>query len=56
MWPIATAKDGISSVALGRRPGIRRTNARALRQTLMHVMVEREGKKRPDGRVETDDA
>src|ERR1051325_5603346 len=56
MWLIATAKNGISSVELGRRLGTKQTHAWSLRQKLMHVMAERDGKKRLDGRVEMDDA
>jgi ISXO2-like transposase domain/Transposase zinc-ribbon domain len=56
MWLVASAKNGISSVELGRRLGIEQTNAWALKQKLMHVMAERDGKKRLDGRVEMDDA
>jgi transposase-like protein len=56
MWLVATAKNGISSVELGRRLGIKQTNAWALKQKLMHVMAERDGEKRLDGRVEMDDA
>jgi transposase-like protein len=56
MWPVATAKNGISSVELGRRLGIKQANAWALRQKIMHAMAERDGKKRLDGRVEMDDA
>src|ERR687890_636077 len=56
MWLIATAKNGISSVELGRRLGIKQTNAWSLKQKIMHVMAEREGQKRLDGRVEMDDA
>ena len=56
MWLIATAKNGISSVELGRRLGIKQTHAWALKQKLMHVMAERDGAKRLDGRVEMDDA
>jgi ISXO2-like transposase domain/Transposase zinc-ribbon domain len=56
MWLIATAKNGISSVELGRRLGIKQTHAWSLKQKLMHVMAERDGKKRLDGRVEMDDA
>jgi transposase-like protein len=56
MWLVATAKNGISSVELGRRLGIKQTNAWALKQKVMHVMAEREGRKRLDGRVEMDDA
>jgi hypothetical protein len=55
MWLIATAKNGISSVELGRRLGIKQTNAWTLKQKLMAVMAGREGKKRLDGRVEMDD-
>jgi hypothetical protein len=56
MWLIATAKNGISSVELGRRLGIKQTHAWSLEQKLVHVMAERDGKKRLDGRVEMDDA
>jgi ISXO2 transposase-like protein/transposase-like zinc ribbon protein len=56
MWLVATAKNGISSVELGRRLGIKQTNAWALKQKIMAVMAGREGQKRLDGRVEMDDA
>ena len=56
MWLIATAKNGISSVELGRRLGIRQTNAWALKQKVMAVMTGRENAKRLDGRVEMGDA
>jgi hypothetical protein len=56
MWLIAGAKDGISSVELGRRLGIEQTNAWALKQKITAVMAGREGEERPDGRVEMDDA
>jgi hypothetical protein len=56
MWLIATAKNGISSVELGRRLGIKQTHAWGLKQKLMHVMAERDGKKRLDGRAEMGDA
>ena len=56
MWLIATAKNGISSVELGRRLGIKQTNAWALKQKLIHLMAERDGAKRLDGRIEMDDA
>ena len=55
MWLIATAKNGISSVELGRRLGVKQTNAWSLKQKIMQVMAEREGRKRLDGRVEMDD-
>jgi hypothetical protein len=56
MWLVATAKNGISSVELGRRLGIKQTNAWALKQKIMAVMAGREDRKRLDGRVEMDDA
>ena len=56
MWLVATAKDGISSVELGRRLGIKQTHAWSLKQKLMHAMAERDGARRLDGRVEMDDA
>jgi transposase-like protein len=56
MWLVVTAKNGISSVELGRRLGIKQTHAWSLKQKLMHVMAERDGAKRLDGRVEMDDA
>ena len=56
MWLAATAKNGVSSVELGRRLGIKQTNAWALKQKIMAVMTAREDAKRLDGRVEMDDA
>jgi hypothetical protein len=56
MWLVASAKNGISSVELGRRLGIKQTNAWALKQKIMAVMTGREDAKRLDGRVEMDDA
>ena len=55
MWLIATAKNGISSVELGRRLGIKQTHAWSLKQKIMAVMAGREDSKRLDGRVEMDD-
>ena len=55
MWLIATAKNGISSVELGRRLGIKQTNAWSLKQKIMHVMAARDDAKPLDGRVEMDD-
>src|SRR5919205_3875051 len=37
MWLVATAKNGIGSVELGRRLGIKPTHAWSLKQKLMHV-------------------
>jgi hypothetical protein len=56
IWLVATAKNGISSVELGRRLGIKQTNAWALKQKSMQVMAAREGKTPLKGRVEMDDA
>jgi transposase-like protein len=56
IWLVATAKNGISSVELGRRLGIKQTNAWALKQKIMQVMTVREGGKPLSGRVEMDDA
>ncbi len=55
MWLITTAKNGISSVELGRRLGIKQTNAWAMKQKIVAVMAGREDKRRLDGRVEMDD-
>jgi transposase-like protein len=55
MGLVATAKNGISSVELGRRLGIKQTNAWALKQKIMAVMAGREGQRRLDGRGEMDD-
>jgi transposase-like protein len=55
-WLIATAKNGISSVELGRRLGIKQTNAWALKQKIMAVMAGCEAQKPLSGRVEMDDA
>ena len=46
MWLIATAKNGISSVELGRRLRVKQTNALSLKQKIMAVMAEREDRKR----------
>src|SRR3954451_14875993 len=56
MWLIATAKNGISSVELGRRLGVKQTNAWGLKQKIMAVMAGRDDAKPLDGRVEMDDA
>ena len=56
IWLVATAKNGISSVELGRRLGIKQTNAWSLKQKIMQVMTTREARKPLGGRVEMDDA
>ena len=47
MWLVATAKNGISSVELGRRLGVKQTNAWALKQKIMAVMTGRENAEAP---------
>jgi len=56
IWLVATAKNGISSVELGRRLGIKQTNAWALKQKIMAVMATRDDALPLTGRVEMDDA
>src|SRR4051794_19140746 len=51
MWLVATAKNGISSVELGRRLGVKQTNAWAPKQETVAVVAGREDRKRLDGRV-----
>lgn len=53
---IVTAKNGISSIELGRRLGVKQTTAWAMRQKIMQVMHEREATRPLGGRVEIDDA
>ena len=53
---IVTAKNGISSVELGRRLGVKQPTAWTMKQKIMAVMARREGEKPLSGRVEMDDA
>ncbi len=53
---IVTAKNGISSVELGRRLGIKQPTAWAVKHKIMAVMARREGETALTGRVEMDDA
>jgi hypothetical protein len=53
---VATAKNGISSLELGRRLGVKQSNAWAMKQKIMQVMLAREAGKPLQGRVELDDA
>jgi transposase-like protein len=53
---VATAKNGISSLELGRRLGVKQGNAWALKQKIMQVMLTREAAKPLQGRIELDDA
>jgi transposase-like protein len=56
MYDITQSKQGISSLELGRRLGIRQKAAWRLKQKLMQVMMERDAGKKLNGRVEIDDA
>ncbi len=53
---IVTAKNGVSSVELGRRLGVKQPTAWAMKHKIMAVMARREGERRLGGRVEMDDA
>ena len=53
---IVTAKNGISSVELGRRLGVKQPTAWAVKHKIMAVMARREGETRLARRVEMDDA
>ena len=53
---IVTAKNGISSVELGRRLGVKQPTAWAVKHKIMAVMARREGGTALTGRVEMDDA
>ncbi|KDM65639.1 transposase zinc-ribbon domain-containing protein [Acidiphilium sp. JA12-A1] len=56
MYHLTQSKQGISSIELGRRLGVRQTSAWMLKHKLQQVMLERDGRKRLTGRVEIDDA
>ena len=53
---IVTAKNGVSSVELGRRLGVRQPTGWAMKHKIMAVMARREGETRLSGQVEMDDA
>ena len=53
---IVTAKNGISSMELGRRLGVKQPTAWAVKHKIMAVMARREGETALTGRVEMDDA
>ena len=53
---IVTAKNGISSVKLGRRLGVGQPTAWTMKEKIMAVMARREEDKPLSGRVEMDDA
>ena len=53
---IVTAKNGVSSVELGRRLGVKQPTAWSMKHKIMAVMARREEKTRLEGRVKMDDA
>ena len=53
---IVTSKNGISSVELGRRLGVKQPTAWSMKHKIMAVMARREGETQLGGRVEMDDA
>jgi transposase-like protein len=57
IYHLAQGKNGISSVELGRRLGVKQGTAWLVKHKLMRAMAEREaGKPKLSGRVEVDDA
>lgn len=56
MYHLTQSKQGISSIELGRRLGVRQTTAWMLKHKIQQAMMERDGRKRLKGRVEIDDA
>src|SRR5919199_3974262 len=56
MYHLTQSKQGISSVELGRRLGVRQFTAWKVKHKLAQVMMERDAGKRLSGRVEIDDA
>ena len=56
MYHMTQSKQGISSVELGRRLGVRQRIAWAMKSKLAQVMMERDAGKLFDGRIEMDDA
>jgi transposase-like protein len=57
IYHLAQGKNGISSIELGRRLGVKQATAWLVKHKLMRAMAEREaGKPKLSGRVEIDDA
>jgi transposase-like protein len=56
MFLLTQSKNSISTLELARQLGVRPDTASLMRHKLMSVMVEREGRRKLDGRVEMDDA
>ena len=56
MYHLTQSKQGISSIELGRRLGVRQATAWTIKHKLKQVMMERDAGKQLTGRVEMDDA
>src|SRR5512133_2538489 len=56
MYHLTQSKQGISSIELGRRLGVKQTTAWKMKPKLAQVMMERDASKHLTGRVEVDDA
>ena len=56
MYHLTQTKQGLSSIELGRRLGVRQSTAWTIKHKLQQVMMERDATKRLSGRVELDDA
>jgi hypothetical protein len=56
MYHLTQSKQGISSIELGRRLGVRQTTAWMIKHKLQQVMMERDANQRLTGRVEIDDS
>jgi transposase-like protein len=56
IYHMTQTKQGISSIELGRRLGVRQSTAWTVKHKLKQVMMERDASKQLTGRVEIDDA
>jgi ribosomal protein L37AE/L43A len=56
MYHMTQSKQGISSIELGRRLGVKQSTAWTIKHKLKQVMMERDGAQQLKGRVEIDDA
>lgn len=56
IYHVTQTKQGISSIELGRRLGVRQNTAWTIKHKLKQAMMERDASKQLSGRVEIDDA
>ena len=56
MYLVTQAKNGVSSLDLGRKLGVSQNSAWLLKQKLMQTMLERESRRRLSGLIQLDDA